>query len=462
MSHDPILASLIGIVGEDYASNRPEEGYIYGRDSGNRGPCRVDYVAVPGTVEEVRQIVLMANREKLPITPMGANLTLNGLGLPVNGGLVLDMKRMDRIIELNRMGRYVVIEAGVTHGRLGDYLDQHAPDLQHPRPEAPPMATIVGNMMCRGHSQLTLRNGNNAHLTNGMEVVLPTGEVCRIGGWSVSPWPFTKGPIPDLTGLFCGWHGSSGVVTKLSVKLFPRHPLVDVVGIRVTDVDKLPELLYKITQTDMGDILFAVGSGPPGRELPAYVTVTTSGDLPEEIAYKAAVFRRLVDDSGGEANGIRFMKKVPEPLMKRFVEYPTTVDPARVADFEKGGGFRYCGGILPLWQVPETWRRGLRIAEKHDIDFNAGVQVLGYGRSVMFGLIYALNRADEASVKKVTAAMREANDMVHELGGISFTAEPDVQRDIVRKMDPNTRQLLERIKKALDPNGIMNPGTWSA
>ncbi len=462
MNHESILASLISIVGEDYVSNRPEEFYIYGRDSGNRGPCRVDYVAVPRTVEEVQQIVLLANREKVPITPMGANLTLNGLGLPVNGGLVIDMKRMDRIIELNRMGRYVVIEAGVTHGRLGDYLDQHAPDLHHPRPEAPPMATIVGNMMCRGHSQLTLRHGNNAHLTNGMEVVLPTGEVCRVGGWSVSPWAFTKGPIPDLTGLFCGWHGSSGVVTKLSVKLFPRHPLVDVIGIVVNDVEMVPDILYKITQADMGDILFVVGSGPPKDELPQYITVTISGDLPEELAYKTAVYRRLAGECGGDAKGIHIMKRVPEPLKKRFVEYPTTVDPAGVADFDKGGGFRYCGGILPLWQIPETWRGGLRIARKYNIDFNAGVQVLGYGRSVMFGLIYTMNRADEASVERVRQAMKEANDMVHELGGISFTAEPDVQRQIMQKMDPNTRQLMERIKKTLDPNNIMNPGTWSA
>lgn len=462
MSQDPILASLISIVGEDYASNSQEERFIYARDSGNRGPCRVDYVALPRTVEEVQRIVLLANERKIPITPWGSNLTLNGLGLPVNGGLVLDMKRMDSILELNRMGRYVVIEAGVTHGRLGDYLDQHAPDLHHPRPEAPPMATIVGNMMCRGHSQLTLRHGNNAHLNNGMEVVLPTGEVCRIGGWSVSPWAFTKGPIPDLTGLFCGWHGSSGIVTKLSVKLFPRHPLVDVVGIRVGDVEVLPDLLYRITHADVGDILFVVGAGPPGKEVPGYVTVVISGELPEEMAYKAAVCRRIVEDSGGDDKGIRYMKRVPEPLKLRFLEYPTTVDPSMSADFAKGGGFRYCGGIMPLWKVPETWKRGLAIAEKHNLDFYTGVQVLGYGRSTMFGLIYTLNRADPASVKAVNDAMKEATDMVHELGGISFTAEPDVQADIVRKMDPNTRKLLERIKKTLDPNNIMNPGTWSA
>jgi len=118
MDHDPVLASLISIVGEDYASNRQEELYIYARDSGTEGPRRVDYVVLPRTVQQVQPIVLLANEKKIPLTPMCANLTLNGLGLPVDGGIVLDMKRMDRIIELNKMGRYVVIEAGVSQGRL--------------------------------------------------------------------------------------------------------------------------------------------------------------------------------------------------------------------------------------------------------------------------------------------------------------------------------------------------------
>jgi FAD/FMN-containing dehydrogenase len=110
---------------------------------------------------------------------LGANLTLNGLGLPVNGGIVLDMKRMDRIIELNKLSRYVVVEPGVTQGRLGTYIEKNCPELEHSRPEAPPMATVVGNIVIRGHGYLAVKYGNNASQINGMEVVLPTGEICK-------------------------------------------------------------------------------------------------------------------------------------------------------------------------------------------------------------------------------------------------------------------------------------------
>jgi len=247
MKTDIILGSLIDIVGEDYASNQPEELYIYSVDSGTEGPRKVDYVAMPKTTEQVRDIILMANEHRIPITPMGANLTLNGLGLPVEGGIVLDMKRMDSIIELNRLARYVVVEPGVTQGKLGSYLEKNCPEMEHSRPEAPPMATVVGNIVIRGHGYLAVKYGNNSHQINGMEVVLPTGEICPVGAASVCRHPFSKGPIPDLSGLFCGWNGTTGIITKLSLKLFPSRKKMDVVGYTVHDLELLPDLLWRIT-----------------------------------------------------------------------------------------------------------------------------------------------------------------------------------------------------------------------
>jgi len=112
-----IYNSLVDIIGEDFVSNEPEDLYIYSCDGGTTKPRGVDYVVLPKTVEEVQKIVILANKEKVPITPMGGGLTLNGLVIPVHGGIVIDMKRMDRIIEVNESSRYVVIEAGVFSGR---------------------------------------------------------------------------------------------------------------------------------------------------------------------------------------------------------------------------------------------------------------------------------------------------------------------------------------------------------
>ena len=458
IADDAVCRSLADIVGEDYASNRPEELFIYSVDSGTEGPRRVDYVVMPQTTEQVQKVVMLANQYRVPITPMGANLTLNGLGLPVNGGIVMDMKRMERILELNRRRKYVVIEAGVTQGKLGSYLEKNCPELEHSRPEAPPMATIVGNMVIRGHGCLSLRYGNNSHHINGLEVVLPTGETCNIGAGSVSPWPFCKGPLPDLTGLFCGWNGTTGIITKLSLKLFPKRRLLDVVGYRVTDLELVPEVLCQIADTDMVDNLFVVGFASAGHESHKHVTASITGDLDEEMEHKKAVLKRIA--AAYEEGKVSFDYPVWDPLKSRFVEKPPYVSPALAADFERGGGFRYCGAIVPVDMIPQAWRKGMEIAQRLGMDFSAGIQILGYCHSAMFGFVYPFNRAEEQKVERVREAMKETGEAVLQMGGIPWKAEVSVQKQIIERMEPNTHELMKRIWRAMDPNGIINPGNW--
>jgi glycolate oxidase len=114
--------SLVKIVGKDFVSDQKEERYFYARDGGLMPPHEPDFVVMPKTTEEVQEIVKLANREKIPIVPKGAGLALTGLVIPQRGGIVLDMKRMDRILEVNEKSRYVIVEAGVTHGILKSYL----------------------------------------------------------------------------------------------------------------------------------------------------------------------------------------------------------------------------------------------------------------------------------------------------------------------------------------------------
>jgi hypothetical protein len=127
---EDVLSRLVEIVGQDYVSNRPEDLYLYSRDPGAQKPRRADYVVMPRTVDEVQQIARLANQEKVPLTPMGAGLTLSALTVPLRGGIVLDMKRMDSIIEVNEASRYALIEAGVTQAALRAYLEKHHPDGQ--------------------------------------------------------------------------------------------------------------------------------------------------------------------------------------------------------------------------------------------------------------------------------------------------------------------------------------------
>src|SRR4030065_2336586 len=100
-----ILKSLIEILGDRGVSNSPEELWFYSRDPGGLPPHLPDYVVAPKTTEQVQKVVQLANREKVPIVPMGNGMALTGLVIPLKGGIVMGMKRMNKILEARERAR---------------------------------------------------------------------------------------------------------------------------------------------------------------------------------------------------------------------------------------------------------------------------------------------------------------------------------------------------------------------
>ncbi|MBW2039448.1 MAG: FAD-binding oxidoreductase [Deltaproteobacteria bacterium] len=451
-----IYRSLINIVGENHVSNQPEELFIYSRDSGAQHPRKVDYVVMPKTVEEVQEVVILANKEKVPITPLGGGFTLSALVVPNKGGIVLDMKRMDKIIEVNEINRYAVVEAGVSQAVLKSYLEKNYPHLQHSTPEAPPTVTVVGNALIQGHGHLSPRYGINSEMINGMEVVLPTGDVCKIGSCSISPYWFTRGPLPDLTGLFIGWFGTTGVVTKLSIRLYPRPKYREVLAFSTDDIDLIPDAIGEVTQLDLLEDFFLITQEKPDWMNHVFFIIIVSAHFEEELGLKKDIYKNLFREFKG-GDKIQFVKDLHPALRKRFLDVPPLA--ALAADFRKGGGFEYTGAILPIDKVPEAWRKGIEIAHKYGMFCSYVHQVLT-GPSIMFGFNYSFNRADEEDGERTRKALEESNRLTFELGGMVWKGEVGAQRLAMERMNPNTAELIQRVKKLLDPNGIMNPGNW--
>jgi FAD/FMN-containing dehydrogenase len=454
MPQDEIYNSLVNIVGEEFVSTRPEELYFYSRDSGAQPPRKVDYIVMPKTVDEVQKIVVLANKKEIPVTPMGGSFTTSGLAVPVKGGMVMDLKRMNKIIEVNDKSRYAVVEAGVSQGALIDYLNKHYPHLQHSTPEAPPITTVVGNALIRGHGHISPRYGIHSELINGMEVVLPTGEICKVGSCCVSPYWFTRGPLPDLPGLFIGWHGTTGIVTKLSIQLFARPKFRDIVVFYTDNVDLITEILVDITSVEMYDNIFMMAQERPDYMDHVIFAILVSGSTEQEFEVKRQTFQEMYRNR----KEIEYIKELPDALYRRFIDVPPFA--AVAADFRKGGGFEYTGAILPLEKVVECWKKGREIFSRHGLFFSYAHQVLG-PHCVMFGFNYSFNRADESEVERVRKALDESNRLTLTLGGMVWRAELPAQEQMLAQMDPNTLELMKKIKQILDPNEIMNPGNWS-
>lgn len=448
---DKIYTALVEIVGEDYVSNRPEELFTYSKDLGTSPPRYPEYVAAPRTTEQVSRIVRMANQEKVAVVPLGGGMTLAGLALPLRGGIILDLKRMDRIIELNEKARYVVLEAGASHGKLTAYLHKHAPHLMHSEPGAPPAATIGGNLAIHGQGDLAHPYGFNSDMINGLEVVLPTGEICKFGSCAIGCSWYTLHPLPDV-GLFLGWNGSTGIITKVSLRLFPCKKIREMDVFVVENEELIPEILFELTHVGMAEDLVAWSSAiPPFANELHHISINVTGDSKEEMEFKRQM---MFDVKLGKyiRDGVGAIGAAAQPSERPQI--------SKSADWKKGGGFEYVGSIMPVSAYPECYRRGAAISARHDIPYTVLGRVIGAAHGMMFSWSYAFNRADDRSVQHARDALHETDDLVMELGGTIWKPAVFGQKLLLERMDPNTRQMMKKVKTMLDPNGIMNPGNW--
>jgi len=453
MDKKEILNELENIVGRDNASISAEDLYIYSQDPGASLPRSVDFVVLPSKVEEIQKIVKLANQEKISITPMGGGLTLSGLVIPVNGGIVLDLKRMDEIIEINESSRYALLEAGVTTGALFAHLNEKYPQLEPPIPDAPPSATVAGNMLIHGSGYLSQRYGDHGGLINGLEVVLPNGEVCRFGSCALSDYWFGRGPIPDFIGLFTSAFGTMGIITKLSVQLFPKPKMRKIVFGLLKDPKDLPELLLKVTETRLAeDVLLGMQDMPEWMKGYVFLMVYITGDSNEDLERQVKILKRIYRKAKA-----RFMK-APQRMIDIYMDKP--IFAAGAADYRKGGGFEYVGAFLPLEKVPEAYERAAKISLKYGIPPTIGSRLIGGIHTIVMFFSYSFNRADPKDMENARHALHETNQLALELGGIPWKAELDGQQLMLQKMDPNYKKFLKNIKDLLDPNGIMNPGNW--
>jgi len=454
MSKASILTDLEDIVGKGFASNKPEDLYIYSQDPGASEPRPVDFVVMPKTVEEVQEIVKLANNEKIPVIPMGGGLTLSGLILPVHKGIVMDMKRMDKILEINTLGRYAVLEAGVTTGSLVSYLKENHPDLQAPVPDAPTSATVAGNVLIHGSGSLSQKYGHHAHMINGLEVVLPTGVITKLGSCAISKYWFSKAPIPDLIGLFTSSFGTMGIITKVSIKLFPKPKERDIIFGLTQDFDGLPDLMSKITYTEFAEDLMIGHSHTPSNmknfcSLMIYIT----GNSKEEMDLKRSTIEKILKEKNIQVTPI--MGQTRTYLM----DHPQYTA-AFAADWRKGGGFEYVGSFIPLEKIPEAIEKGVIISKKYGLIPSLLCRIIGSGHAVMFSVTFPFNRADPDDRKNAREGLEETNKMVLEIGGIPWKTELVGQKHTMERADPHYKELFKRVRNLLDPNGIMNPGNW--
>ncbi len=219
----------------------------------------------PATVEQVQQIVRVANKYRIPLYPVstGRNLGYGGSAPNLSGSVVVDLKRMNRIIEVNTREGYMIVEPGVSFLELQRYFEDNHIDYV-PSAPGPGWGSPIGNALDRG---IGIAYGDNFSAIKGLEVVLANGEVLRTGRGALpesSLWPlYPYGLGPDLRGMFA--QGNFGIVTKACFWITPKWESLRGFSINSPRDEDLDPIIDALNHLANHDVIDGFGIGSPLR-----------------------------------------------------------------------------------------------------------------------------------------------------------------------------------------------------
>jgi glycolate oxidase len=465
-----VVESLKNVLGGQYVSDEDFLVQVYSDDMTTAEPHPPDIVVMPSKVEEIQKIVRIANARDVPLIPFVNGSNVAGLTIPRRGGILLDLKRMDKIVEINQDCSYAVIEPGVTFGQLKVALDKHS--LRNSIIYGPRNNSVLADYLSAGSGDLMTKYGNHAELITGLEVVLPTGEVVKTGSCVLSPYWFSLFPLPNLAGLFVGWLGTTGVVTKMGIKVVPLPKYRDVYDLAFDNIDDIVYPLTRIGRAEIAEIVVnshwgiiaakkerdkrAKVSKPP--DLPeTYFEVIVGGHSKEEVDYKRKIIEEIVEDSKRKGCGVSLVE-IPEMEKKHHMDTPSAA-PGMYTD-HRGAGLEWVGSVMPISRWPSAYKRCEKIMEDYGFTPILDLEAEDNFHCGLFRAIIPFNKADPDEIAKTKELMKEVLEITLSEGGVIYKP-PDWVADILRSRgDPGFFRLMKRLKELLDPKGIMNPGRW--
>jgi FAD/FMN-containing dehydrogenase len=469
------LRSLESIVGHAFVASDPATRYIYSQDLTENEPCWPFGVVMPGAAEEVQGIVREANRFGCALVPFAYGLNMGGLTIPGRDAVVVDLKRMRRILEVNEEDLYMIVEPGVTFGMVRAYLEEHHKGYRYTYPLAPPQTSALSNALMDGLNNMSMKHGPMSEWVNGLEAVLPTGELVRVGSCAIVDSWHGRPPLPDLAGVFIGWQGATGIVTKGALQIWPCPRIRKRVFLAAYDARTAYRLMFHLCRKDifddlacvswpLGKMLFgargplALSAGEPS--LFVYGDLYAEGDAHRDV--KEQIMREVLIRVRRE--GGRFEEPIDvddlvriNPDYSKLADFPTTLD--FLLDYGPGG-MTWVGSYGP----GRTWAEGVgacsEILEGEGFPPILVARPMKGGHFWVLRFILHFDRQDPADLRRTRNTLGVLADRLLDLHYIPYKpAAWAVER--IRKRDRyGIFELMERMKACLDPKGVLNPGRW--
>ncbi len=453
---EEIKQTLAALLTRDRVLDRPEELAAHSYDAFLE-EATPELVVFPLTTQEVSGIMKIAHTNQIPVTARGAGTSVCGAPVPLRGGIVVCFSKMDRIIEVNTRDRYAVVQPGVVNADLQKALGPSG-FFYPPDPGSIATSTLGGNIAQNAGGPRCLKYGVTMDYILGLEVVMADGKIVRFGSKNVK----------DVTGykmaaLFCGSEGTLGLVTEAIIKVMPKPETTRTLMVNFADLDD--------TAKAVSDI---IGSGilPAAMELMDRFTLNAIEDSANLGLDREAAGSLLIEIDGVaeacEKEKENIIAHLQSNNATRIEEAATPEDQARLWTARRSayGVFaKLAPDILsedvtvPVSRVPEMIRRIVAIAQKYEI--TAGV-LAHAGDGNMHPLVPA-DRNNTNEWERVEKAFDEIFEAAADLGG-TLSGEHGLGlakgKYLPLVMNQDSVEVMNTVKKALDPLGILNPGKF--
>lgn len=410
---------------------------------------RPDAVVLPRSASEVRAVVSWCAKSQVPFTARGAGTNLSGGCIPLKGGVVISLARLDRILEIDTREGFAVVEPGVVNLALQRELEKvgffYAPD-----PASYRVSTIGGNVAENAGGPRCLKYGTTTNHVRALEAVMPDGSLAR---FSVSDGG------PEIASLLVGAEGTLGIVTKARLRILPLPENIETLLAGFPSIESavqcvseiiargvLPRVLEAMDKTTVESVEAYAHAGYPKTE--AVLLIELDGPAPD-VASDSAVVSELCRGHGATefraATGPAERERLWEGRRGAYAAVARLAPNVLVED-----------GVVPRDRLPEIVRRIREIAKRHRITaallFHAGD-----------GNIHPNIAYDERNLEETVRVKQAGHEILRacvELGG-SLSGEHGIgvdKRDAMAWLfTPETLELFRAIKRAVDPDNLANP-----
>ena len=412
-----------------------------------------EVVVLPGSTEEVAEVMKIANKYLVPVTPRSAGTSVSCGAVPVHGGIVLLLERMDKIIEMNTEAMYMVVEAGARTIEI-QKMANDAGFLYAGDPCSADSCLIGGNIATNAGGNKAVRYGTTRHQVYSIEVVTPTGEITELGNRLKK---CSTGYCLDQ--LIMGSEGTLGIITKATLKLLPMCPYkLDILAV-FTDVQKAVDLVPNLikaglnpTSIEFMDNGFVRAASDfteirlPHYEDGSYVIVTVETFNEDELDMKMEQLDEICTQCG--ATDVLEADERVWRVRRNCLEGTRVLSKVSTAD----------DLVVPVDKIADCIEHLQEVAK----DYNFKLMCLAHaGDGNLHFQILKCDMSDEQWEDELQRFHAIAYEYVYSLGG-RISGEHGIGAKKLAAMetytDPVELEIMRTIKRAMDPNNILNPG----